>query len=272
MKRGGGKGKNSRHNDELSYVYADTQKYFEQKPVLTAPSRPYDIRTLDIKPLATTPESRPCQVVVENSDTLNLTLNLKNNNLNPLVLNMASDYCPGGGVAKGARAQEEDIFRRTNYFQVLPRSQYPLESWKVIYSPLVHICKNDQYKMLKPATDSGNPCVPISCIAVAALRHPKIRYENRFERYYNPQDKEIMEKKIEAIFQIGLANGHDSLVLGALGCGVFQNPIHDVVDIYRRMIEKYRTSFKVIAFGVLVCKATDQQKLLHIFHVKEIKS
>lgn len=40
-------------------------------------------------------------------------------NLNPLVLNMASPKRPGGGFRNGSAAQEENIFRRSNYFQVL---------------------------------------------------------------------------------------------------------------------------------------------------------
>ena len=58
---------------------------------------------------------------IENSDTFDMAIKYVNNKqgLNPLVLNMASDYKPGGGVETGSKAQEEDLFRRSNYYQTV---------------------------------------------------------------------------------------------------------------------------------------------------------
>ena len=72
-----------------------------------------------------------------NMDTIDCALHFEN----PLVLNLASDYHPGGGVAKGSGAQEESLFRRSNYFQTLTKQYYPILDGYAIYSPNVSIIK-----------------------------------------------------------------------------------------------------------------------------------
>ena len=44
----------------------------------------------------------------------------------PLVLNLSDDEYAGGWVNMGSGAQEESIFRRSNYFQTLTQNLYPI--------------------------------------------------------------------------------------------------------------------------------------------------
>lgn len=57
-------------------------------------------------------------VEVQNIDCLYAGVQLKEQGYNPAILNMASRRNPGGGVATGAGAQEETLFRRTNLLRV----------------------------------------------------------------------------------------------------------------------------------------------------------
>lgn len=186
------------------------------------------------------------EVSVEDIDTLDASINLVSCGLNPLVLNMASKYKAGGGVRNGATAQEEVIFRRTNACVVYPRSNtYPLDDYEIIYSPEIQILFDRSYKIL-------NNFVSISMIGVHALKNPKlIRGE------LHDDDYELMYEKIESIFKLALINGHDSLVLGALGCGAYKNPPEDISEIYFDLLEIYGKYFKKIIFAILVCKDTD---------------
>ena len=93
-------------------------------------------------PLGDIPQcDEPTIVEVQNIDCLYAGVQLKKQGYNPAVLNMASRRNPGGGVATGAGAQEETLFRRTNllrslyqfapyaeqYGIKLSRFQYPLD-------------------------------------------------------------------------------------------------------------------------------------------------
>ena len=58
-------------------------------------------------------------ISVISKDIIDCTLELQDNGLNPVLLNMANALVPGGGIYIGSPGQEENIFRRTNYFKTL---------------------------------------------------------------------------------------------------------------------------------------------------------
>ena len=104
-----------------------------------------------------TPGSYSARIRVYNGDTLEIAQELQSRGLNPTVLNMANEEEAGGGFERGARAQEEDLFRRSNYFQSLYRSEnytfffqrllgYRIPEKGVIYSPCVQVFRETQRK------------------------------------------------------------------------------------------------------------------------------
>ena len=185
--------------------------------------------------------------------------------MSPLVLNMASDKRCGGGVEQGAVAQEEDLFRRSNYYQTLnkhclPKDTYPLptsddESGRsvVIYSPVVCVIKDSQYQNLKD---------PFYCsvVANAAVRNPRLTQDNQ---YKYEEDEKTMRVRIEMIYKTGLIFKHDSLVLGAFGCGVFKNPAEKVAMMFKECNQKYNRKFKKIGFAVLSDKSNTNYEIFN---------
>jgi uncharacterized protein (TIGR02452 family) len=156
-----------------------------------------------------------------------------------IVLNLASDKCPGGGVGSGAMAQEEELFRRSNYFMCLDSTFYPLSPASIVYTPNVTIVKDKDYAdLLAPFT--------VSMLAAAAVRRPHLSKDG----YYSDRDYSIMYHTIHNIFKIAYLYGYETLVLGALGCGAFYNPPEEVVKIYNIFLEKYNGCFKNIVFAV----------------------
>ena len=161
-----------------------------------------------------------------------------------LVLNLASARHPGGGVERGAMAQEEELFRRTLYFTSLKRNLYPIQVTTNILTPDILVVKDDNYMDLeKPFS--------VSMLAAAA-----IRYDKRIVSY-KPHDRAIMQETIMNIFRTAYKNGYDTLILGALGCGAFKNPTHQVVELYNEAIAKFNGCFKYIAFAVLDSRHDD---------------
>jgi uncharacterized protein (TIGR02452 family) len=174
-------------------------------------------------------------IEVQHKDTLTTALALREENLNPLILNMASERNPGGGVERGAAAQEESLFRRTNYCLNLDDEFYPLPFDHVIYSSNIAVIKDEKHRELNTFEYFG-------FLACPGLRNPgKLSLSLRSS----------LKKKISLIFQVALHHKHDSLVLGALGAGVFRTPCADMAEIFKEVVEEYKGCFTKIVFAVL---------------------
>lgn len=204
--------------------------------------------------------NNPTIVEVQNIDCLYAGVQLTEQGYNPAILNMASRRNPGGGVVTGAGAQEETLFRRTNLFRSLyqfapyseqygiqrSRYQYPLErNFGGIYSPnAIYFRESEQkgYALL------DNP-VSLSFITVAGMNRPDLTADGMIADYH----VEPIKNKIRTIFRIGLLHGHDSLVLGALGCGAFRNPPRHVAQLFHEVIKEreFRNQYRRIVFAIL---------------------
>lgn len=63
----------------------------------------------------------------------------------------------------------------------------------------------------------------------------------------------MIKNKIRTILRIGLQNGHDSLVLGALGCGAFCNPPQHIALLFHETLNEHEfaNKYKHISFAIL---------------------
>lgn len=59
--------------------------------------------------------------------------------------------------------------------------------------------------------------------------------------------------KMRTIFRISIDQGHDSLVLSALGCGAFANPPAHIAKLFHQVIEEpeFKGALKLIDFAIL---------------------
>jgi len=63
-----------------------------------------------------------------------------------------------------------------------------------------------------------------------------------------------MIERIDKILAVAMANGHQVIVLGAWGCGVFGNRIEEVAKYFRDYLmaedAKYKDSFSAVYFAI----------------------
>lgn len=220
-----------------------------------------------------------------NKDCADVALDLINDGYNPAILNLASNTSPGGGYHKGTSAQEECLcqmstlsltlyqFGDPSYKQIREASVkhkeivYPLNiNFGGIYSPNVTFFRHgkDKYYSLRDKTFS------CSIITVASLSNrEKNNYTNDERIYFNfdgtltEEGKLIESNKIRTIYRIALDNGHDSLVLGAFGCGVYRLLPSEISRLFYDILNEpeFKDKFKKIVFAILEGKENSKKKV-----------
>ncbi|TAQ86971.1 hypothetical protein B7494_g4704 [Chlorociboria aeruginascens] len=188
-----------------------------------------------------TPTPKPLVRVLK-SDTLDAANGLLSGlrNARVAVLNMASALTPGGGVLRGAMAQEESLCLRSTLLPSLKEEWYRVPELAGIYSPDILVFRDSGNRELKR---QERWCVDV--ISVAALKRPEVVKSEMGGLgvggeswvYADAEEREVMVRTIRLVFQIARAKGIRKLVLGAWGCGAYGNPPGEVAGIFRRVME-----------------------------------
>jgi len=182
------------------------------------------------------------------------------------VLNFASAVNPGGGVKRGSSAQEESLCRCSTlyptldqrflwdaYYNVNRAAKNVLHTDDCIWSPDVVICKTDESIPRRMAPEDWVMVNVISCAA------PNLRHDPYNQ--YNPEGGTPVELSSEDllklhaarashILKVAAVNHTDVLILGAFGCGAFENDPKVVASTYRMMFPEMQSHFKRVEFAV----------------------
>ena len=225
-------------NENRKKIYQETKKYYLSKKIPIYESIKYTYSKIG----NINNKMYDSKINIYNMDTIDCAIMLKTKyDYSICILNMANPYYAGGGVEKGAIAQEESIFRRSNYFQTLEQTMYPIKNNELIYSPIVDVSRKSE----KDLFTFYDKSYQFSFIGACAPINPDISNENYYKYYY------LMYNKICHILNIALMNNHDCILLGALGCGAFNNPPHVVACVFKEVLQHYKGCFKEIAFAIL---------------------
>tara|TARA_R110000772_G_scaffold20466_2_gene56706 strand:- start:23380 stop:24150 length:771 start_codon:yes stop_codon:yes gene_type:complete len=184
------------------------------------------------------------KVLVLPEDTITTTMLQESKRV--CMLNMASPKTAGGGVKRGSVAQEECLFRCTNLYQTIIQDLYPLKTDEALYTKDAIIVKDKNYTPLQTPFRTD-------CITIAAINL------NKFGRSLGSVPKkdsnyiETMKNKIRLMLSLPYQSGCDTLVLGAWGCGVFDNKPSEVAQMFYDVLEteNMRYMFNSIIFGVI---------------------
>ena len=182
-------------------------------------------------------------IYIHDMDTIDCALTFNN----PLVLNLADNYFPGGYVGEGAGAQEESLFRRTNYFQTLLKTFYPIEKDEAIYSSNVSIVKQSEKNNWDLYEGKSKK---LDFIACPGIKYPGTILKDNTEQLNNV-DVERLKIKIKTIIQCALKYKHDVIIFGALGCGAWRNPPHHVAKIFKEILQEYDGVISTYVFAIL---------------------
>ncbi|GGY92944.1 TIGR02452 family protein [Streptomyces olivaceoviridis] len=170
------------------------------------------------------------------------------------VLNFASARNPGGGYLNGAQAQEEALCRASALHTCLltARAFYdhhradrdPFYSDRVIHSPAVPVFRDDRGRLLAEPYHAG-------FLTAAAPNAGVIRRTAPERAAALPA---ALAVRAGRVLETAAAHGYRRLVLGAWGCGVFQNDPARVAGAFRTLLGpdgRFARTFEHVVFGVL---------------------
>ncbi|WP_108869186.1 TIGR02452 family protein [Aquimarina aquimarini] len=189
--------------------------------------------------------------VVEETTIQSVQRLIKEGYNNPMCLNFASAKNPGGGFFNGAQAQEESIARSSGLYpcQISAIEFYELHRGMksciytdgMIYSPKVPVFRKDNGQLLETPLQS-------SIITSAAVNTGVVK---RFESHKISAIEEIMRIRIDKLLALSTLYKHDTLILGAWGCGVFQNEPKMIARLFSELLKnKYKGVFKKVVFAI----------------------
>ncbi|WP_027206592.1 TIGR02452 family protein [Butyrivibrio fibrisolvens] len=191
------------------------------------------------------------------------------------VHNFASATNPGGGVVKGSTAQEECLCRCSTLYSMLNVKEMwnefyaphrnaadPIHNDDIIYTPGVVVFKTDTAApVVMPETQWYEVDV-ITCAAPNLRDNPSNPYnKNDGNRKAKISDRELLklhEKRLKRILDVAVNNDDEVVILGAFGCGAFQNKPDIVAKAASNVIGDFLHLFKNIEFAVY-CSPRDSR-------------
>lgn len=169
------------------------------------------------------------------------------------VLNFANPHEPGGGVKRGAMAQEECLCRCSDLYNALAQPyflkhyyQYQLQncdyffSDRLIYSPNITVFKSDDD--IPQMLDTPFHVDVITC-ATPYINTSVYDSDNLLHIY---------KSRIKNILEVSMSKEVDCLILGAFGCGAFHNDPNLMAKAFADLLvrEQYGRYFDKVIFAI----------------------
>lgn len=169
------------------------------------------------------------------------------------VLNFASARKVGGGFLRGARAQEEDLARSSGLYRCLEtQPEYYdanqaaasfLYTDHMIHAPAVPWFRSEDGRFLT------TPFLASIITAPAPNAREYLKSRSSSQKIL----KETLARRAGFILDVAASRGNRSLLLGAWGCGVFQNDPRDVAGVFASCLDgcRFRGVFDRVVFAIL---------------------
>ena len=212
---------------------------------------------------------REARIIVSGKRTLEAASSYKGKKV--CIMNFASATNPGGGVERGANAQEEALCRistlyfclntpemREHFYLPHRKARNPLYNDDIIYSPEVYKKKKDNAKAEMLAEEDWYKVNVISCAAPNLRKVPSNAMNpgsgDKAAEISVDDLRKLHEQRIHRIFEVAAENGNEVLIAGAFGCGAFKNPPEVVAEAFFSVVKELGNRFETIEFAVACSK------------------
>jgi uncharacterized protein (TIGR02452 family) len=188
------------------------------------------------------------------------------------VHNFASATNPGGGVVHGSSAQEEAICRCSTLYPVLNTKENWSRFYKFhrdrhdakytdtcIYTHDILIIKSDTDVPRRLSEDKWCKVDVITCAAPNLRERPGNAMNPSPGNQVHLSDKELMalhEKRGRHLLAAAAEQKAEIMILGAFGCGAFQNDPKVVAEAYKKILAEFDGVFREVHFAVF-CSPRD---------------
>ena len=159
---------------------------------------------------------------------------------NVVLPNFASDKRPGGGYVSGASAQKETLCRLIPYLypSLSKHINNPITDC-VVVTPSICVMRNcsKKYAFIDPYPE-------VTVVSASAPRGGTKKFQD------TSSYKNFVRKKLKLIFGATLSDGSRVLILGAWGCGVFQNNPRTMTELMFEACKRYRGNYYSVVFSI----------------------
>ena len=244
-------------NEQLRQVFFDTRRksksiYQKETEALIQATKLYEDASL------LSVEYSPTQTIeFINIGTINAGLAGLKESKKVAILNFADAYEAGGLVFDGFPTQEECLCRCTNLYESLVKNECLMGYYefnrnldsdsfsdRLIYSPNVLVIKDESYR------DLDNP----QFLDVITIPFPLV----------TGATEEIYKKRVECILKSAVDNSVEYLVLGAIGCGAFGNPVEEVAKTFAGVLSTHKYIPKIV-FAIRETEGSSNDNIFSLF-------
>lgn len=198
------------------------------------------------------------KITVREESTID-AIHRNRNDMNLGILNFASARHAGGGFLNGAMAQEECLAYCSDLYDTqtcdIGQEYYKNNSTVKHHSyyngmMMTENCffRDSNFKLVKN---------PTSCMVITApaVNMGQVRKFNEPEK----SAKQTMKNRMRNILYLFIFHGCTNIVLGAFGCGVFQNDPNDIAKYWYELLieEDLKKYFEQITFSILNSRSGD---------------
>lgn len=269
-----------RRNGSIEYVNIGKQISNSYKHTETIPPNRYDDYQYKPSPHIHH-HGKMCKFEVLPTATFGAAKTLvQKDHLRTCVLNYASATKPGGGFLNGRQAQEESLSRQSALYVTIMNSDMYKYNRKIkdddfyndfmIYSSRVPVFRSSYRERLFGKREVFEASVITSAAPNLHNINKKGAFLKALSLWWNQYETRL-KNRCRKILLLAIEKGNEAIVLGAYGCGVFENSPEKISKIYKELLvdEGLGKYFVKVVFAIIDKKSNNYKAFYREF--KKVK-